>query len=324
MQCSFAFFCLAIAFGVVSTYPLPFRTTTFSGGDTLPVGNEDYTDVTSKKQLWRFAVGNGDGYTVGERFVCLRVNNRAGRLIGASSTTVYQESSCRDNARLEVEFLTGNEVKLRTKRGNRYLSCADDGRVRVTTWSDETSIFQLRINSDEDSLILYNPYYDGALSAEGYTITCNGYRAETLSKFRGWKLGPKEAWEASDEWQMIGSFDNRYSASKMKFTYGTVIGIETTLAGKASVPDGVRVEIGPDMFETFTKSIASKSDVAWQSTPPNVWRHTEWLTSHIEVEPKRMTKIYQAIGRYGVFIIRTNYMQARDDDAYVAFSNLME
>ena len=323
MQMSFAFLCFAIAFGVVSAYPLPSRTTSFSGSNTPPVDNEDYTDVTSKEQLWRFLVGDGDAFTVGERYICLRVNNHEGRVIGASSH-LHQGYFCNINARFEVEFLSGNEVKLKTKDGKRYVSCADDGTTRVTTWSDETSIFQLRINSDEDHLILYNPSYDGSLSSGQGGIDCNGYPLEPSSKFIGWKLGPKKSWKASDEWQMIGSFDNRYSSSKIKFTYGTTVGVETTSAGKASVPYEVEVDFGPDLFETFTKSISPKSDVAWKSTPPNVWRSMEVLESRIQVNPHTMTKIYQAVGRYGVFIIRTNYMQSRDDDAHVSSSDLMK
>ena len=267
--------------------------------------------VTSLDQLWRFQVGRGKTLTLGDRYLCFAGQSR--RFFYSRGSSLYLGSStCYSSSRFEVEFVEGNQIRLKSYATQKYISCTNSGEVLFTDWETPATIFELSISDDENQVLFYNPEVMGTLSADGYELDCSGYRSGSSSQFYGWKRGPREAWEASEEWQMIGSFDNRYSDSATKFVYETAVGVEGYSTTEARVPHMYQVEAGPDAFKTFTESIGD-SEVAWSSTPPNVWQKSTRLSQSIEVAPRTLTKLYQAIGHYGIFTIRSLYFQARDE-----------
>jgi len=285
--------------------------------------NESFTQVTNKEQLWRFMVGEGNTLTVGDRYICLR--SYKDNYLYAYSSVFAGNNNCYKSSRFEVEFVEENKVTLKSHSQNRYISCSEDGSVRVTDWKDDSALFELRINEEENKLILFNSAVYGALTVtSSRRIDCNGYESDDGAKFSGWKLGPREAWEASEEWRLIAVFDNRYSSSATEYAYTTSVGIKRARNTEAAVESDTSAVPGPDMYDTFVKSIGPDADVAWELTPPNVWDRPVSLDASTEVRPHTKTAIYQAVGHYGIFTIFTNYIQARDDEGQTQTFNLLE
>ena len=283
------------------------------GGASSPTtvtAGKQLMNVTRWEQLWRFQVGQGNTLTLGDRYICLVTCT-----LRFAQTSKYglQCGTCGMWHRFSVEFVEGNQVRLMVALNQFYLSCDESGSASLVYWKTPSTIFELSINEAEDQIVLYNPSVKKALSVDGdESVYCKGSGSELPSRFFGWKHGPEELWRASEEWQKIGYFDNRNSNTSKKFDYKTNVGVEDSWAGDALTTRGFQVEAGKDVFTLFSESIG-ESEIPWHSTPSSVWKASKRLSNSIVVAPRTAVNLYQAVGRYGMFTIRSLYFRAHDD-----------
>jgi len=284
--------------------------------DPVVLSNERFFPVENYNQLWRFQVGKDyeSGFSVGEEYICLLSSHD--RFVRVVNGGVHNDKSwCKRDERFKIEFLEGNHVRLRTLYEHQYLTCHEDGHMGLAYSPSSRSILKISINVEGDKVALYSPTNNRYVSARGSgKVTCDQSHNLADEQYRGWKRGPKNAWEARDEWQIVGAYDNRFSSGLGSFAYSKIVGVEITkersvLTGARAPTDLVSL-IG--LRNYFSEHVHPTVKYEWSKTSSKTWTEATVISASIQVPPGKKVVLYQAVGFYGIFTIYSNYFQARD------------
>ena len=278
-----------------------------------------FKEVKKPEDLWRFQVGRtGEkhGVTPGDDYICLRDTN--GHFVQASSGAVTHDATdCDDGGRFTVHILVNEKFYLKPL-DEKFLGC-NDFKFALDTIGRSQTEFTLYVSPIEDELILVNGVDEKVVSAGGdpYGLTCSIFDLlpSYTSRFRGWKAGPKDAWKMTDKWVRVGKFDNRKSSSTGTFTYSKSVGTERVEGTALGAGFFAKAEAGASFSKFFSANVDTTIDVDWSKEPAAIWSTPTTTEDSIQVPPGVVTAVYQAVGTYGVFIVKSNYIRLEDIDS---------
>ena len=290
-----------------------------------PIPIDGYDAVASSEQLWRYQVGGDgtEGLTPGDAYICLI--DRHGNFIREDGAGAHGDGrTCGEDNRFEVVIEGGDPEKVKLKgRGDRFLRCSGSDVITSTARGGATD-FVLYVDAErQEKLYLYNADHNSLVSApkSGKKLSFEATELDkddalsnaTDSVFSGWKKGSKDFWTATDKWVVAGIFENKHPEQPARITYGKTIGV----AQSTPSPDVVDLQPKPGagFGDFFKKMVSTKINVQWQDEPGKAWSEEDTEEGTTEVPAGTTRILYQAVGTYGIFSVKSEQFRTQDIDS---------